>query len=435
MTTIPLNDLSRLIQSYQNELQLAFQRVLFSSYFILGPECRAFESEFASYCGVKACIGVANGTDALELALRALGIDSGDHVATVANAGGYSTTAIRALTAMPCYVEIDPQTMLLSPDALEATAQQMKLKAVIVTHLYGQMADMPRLLAIARQQGISVIEDCAQAHGAVLNGKRAGTWGDAAAFSFYPTKNLGALGDGGAVVTNLEEVAVTIRELRQYGWRQKYKSERPGGRNSRLDEMQAAFLRALLPALDQRNERRREIMARYQQRLKDLPLQLPLPDPSHVGHLFVIRHSQRDRLRHELQNLGIGTDIHYPLPDYLQPSASSWLTTPPSLPYTEQCARTVLSLPCFPELSDHEVDAVCQAVSAATSACSSAISVPVARMKRAIGCSVAATADTSTGAGAGWSLVLPSAELQAVAAIEPASKAAERMEYGCARFI
>ncbi len=367
MITIPLNDLSRLIRNCQNELLVAFQRVLSRSYFILGPECQAFEQEFAAYCGATSCIGVANGTDALELALRAVGVDAGDHVATVANAGGYSTTAIRALTAMPCYVEIDPQTMLLSPDALEATAQQVKLKAVIVTHLYGQMADMPRLLTIARQHGIAVIEDCAQAHGAVLNGKRAGSWGDAAAFSFYPTKNLGALGDGGAVVTNLEEVAVTIRELRQYGWRQKYRSERTGGRNSRLDEMQAAFLRALLPSLDQRNERRRYIMARYQQRLKDLSLQLPLPTPSHVGHLFVIRHSQRDRLRQELQNLGIGTDIHYPLPDYLQPSASSWLTTLPSLPYTEQCARTVLSLPCFPELSDHEVDAVCQAVSAATS--------------------------------------------------------------------
>lgn len=367
MTTIPLNDLSRLIRNFQNELLLAFQRVLSRSYFVLGPECQAFEQEFAAYCEAHSCIGVANGTDALELALRAVGVDAGDHVATVANAGGYSTTAIRALAAMPCYVEIDPKTMLLSPEALEATARQMKLKAVIVTHLYGQMADMPRLLTIARQQGISVIEDCAQAHGAVLNGKRAGTWGDAAAFSFYPTKNLGALGDGGAVVTNREEAAVTIRELRQYGWRQKYKSERTGGRNSRLDEVQAAFLRTLLPSLDQRNERRREIMARYQQRLKDVPLQLPLPDLSHVGHLFVIRHSQRDRLRQELQNLGIGTDIHYPIPDYLQPSATSWLPVVPSLPYTEQCARTVLSLPCFPELSDHEVDAVCQAVLTAMS--------------------------------------------------------------------
>lgn len=367
MSAIPFNDLSRLTKLHQSAFLEAFQRVLGRSYYVLGPEVKAFEEEFAAYCGASSCVSLANGTDAIEIGLRALGVGAGDLVATVSNAGGYSTTAIRSLGAFPQYVEIEPDTMLMSAESLEAVAKRGNLKAVVVTHLYGLLADMPLLLAVARKHGVAVLEDVAQAHGAVRADKRAGTWGDAAAFSFYPTKNLGALGDGGAVVTSRQDVEQTIRELRQYGWRTKYHADRSGGRNSRLDEIQAALLRVQLPTLDSRNDRRRAILKRYQEGLRLLPLVLPVVDESHVGHLYVIRHHARTRLKQLLQDRGIGTDVHYPIPDQRQVAASSWLPAPLSLPVTEQAAAQVLSLPCFPELTDAEVDQVIQGVQSACS--------------------------------------------------------------------
>lgn len=365
MSAIPFNDLSRLTKQFQPAFLEAFQRVLGRSYYILGPEAKAFEEEFAAYCGAGSCISLANGTDAIELGLRALGVGAGDHVATVANAGGYSTTAIRALGAIPVYLNIYPDTLLMSVENLIDTAKQMSLKAVVITHLYGLMADIPKLLAVARDHRIAVLEDCAQAHGASREGKRAGAWGDAAAFSFYPTKNLGALGDGGAVVTSNPEVERAVRELRQYGWSSKYHSDRNGGRNSRLDELQAAFLRVLLPTLDQRNERRRAIMQRYQEGLQSLPLKLPVVDESHVGHLYVVRHVHRNRLKQALLDRGIGTDVHYPIPDHQQVAASAWLNPKPLLQVTVQSAAQVLSLPCFPELSDAEVEQVIEGMQSA----------------------------------------------------------------------
>lgn len=365
MNAIPFNDLSRLTKAFQPAFLEACQRVLGRSYYILGPESKGFEEEFAQYCCVNHCVTLANGTDAIELALRAVGVTPEDKVATVANAGGYSTTAIRAIGAVPVYIEIDEASMLMSAGSLEHAIRQQTIKAIVVTHLYGLLADMPALLKIAKDNGIAVVEDCAQSHGANRQGKRAGSWGDIAAFSFYPTKNLGALGDGGAIVTNHAPLAEAVRELRQYGWKTKYRCERNGGRNSRLDEIQAAFLRIQLPTLESRTLRRQAILQRYQQGLASTTLKLPLVDASHVGHLYVVRHSQRDQIRSALQQHGIGTDIHYPLPDHLQPAAAAWLSSIPSLPVTESTATQLVSLPCFPELTDAEVDTVIAAVQSA----------------------------------------------------------------------
>lgn len=352
---VALNDLLRQTTSLRAELAASINRVLASGWYILGRECAAFEDEFATYCGAPHCVTVANGTDALELALRALGIGAGDAVATVANAGGYSTAAIRATGAEPLYIDIDPATMNMSPLDLLARLTP-KIRAVIVTHLYGRLADLPALLAITSHGDLPLIEDCAQAHGASLGGRKAGSWGTLACFSFYPTKNLGALGDGGAVIASNAHLAAKVRSLRQYGWRSKYHSV-DCGRNSRLDEMQAAILRAKLPHLDAWNERRREIAEAYN-------AALGIHDPvgeDYVAHLYVMRTPARDQVRAALTQRGIATDIHYPVPDHLQASAPR---TGLCLPATEQAAREVLTLPCYPELAPAEVNAVTSALAA-----------------------------------------------------------------------
>ncbi len=356
---IPLNDLKRQTESLAVELRAAAERVLARGWFVLGPEVEAFELEFAAYCGVAQCVALANGTDALELALRALGVGPGDQVATVANAGGYSTTAIRAIGALPLYVEIDWLTMNMDSRAL-AAALTPKVKAVIVTHLYGQMAHVESMLAAAGRLGIPVVEDCAQAHGAELHGKRAGSWGVIGCYSFYPTKNLGALGDGGAVVTNDASLARTMRQLRQYGWSGKYVSTLAGGRNSRLDELQAAFLRAKLPHLDGWNVRRRAVALAYDTRLADRNLRLAAPglDLGNVAHLYVVRSPQRLALQAALKAAGIGTDIHYPMPDHLQESGRDLGYRPGQFPLTEAACQQVLTLPCFPELRPDEIERV-----------------------------------------------------------------------------
>jgi aminotransferase EvaB len=363
---IPINDLKRHSDSISDELECAIERVISRGWYILGPEVEAFESEFAATCGVGHCVGVANGTDALELALRALDIGPGDQIATVANAGMYSTTAIKIVGAEPAYVDINPVSMTMDAAAL-AAALTSRVRAVIVTHLYGQMADMPKLLEAADQIGASVVEDCAQAHGAVLDGRPAGSWGDIGCFSFYPTKNLGALGDGGAIVTADETLAKQVRLLRQYGWTSKYRPSLPGGRNSRLDELQAAILRAKLPYLEEWNERRREIARIYTDAFQPLDLVAPTNfGRDYVAHLYVVRTSHRDRLKTELAEREIRTDTHYPIPDYQQPSIRGSGSALWSLPTTEQCCREVLTLPCFPEMTDAEiervVDAVCDAL-------------------------------------------------------------------------
>ena len=327
-------------------------------YYILGPEGEAFEHEFAAYCQTAHCVALANGTDALELALRALGVGPGDGVATVANAGGYSSTAIRAIGATPLYVEVSADTLNIDPKAL-AAALTPRVKAIIVTHLYGLMAEMPELLRLAARLGVPVVEDCAQAHGAELEGKRAGSLGAIGCYSFYPTKNLGALGDGGAVVTHDESLARTVRQLRQYGWNSKYVSTLAGGRNSRMDEMQAAFLRTKLLHLDDWNARRRAAAAAYTAGLAGLDLRLPpSPGAAYVAHLYVIRSQRRAALQAAFKAAGIGSDIHYPVPDHLQESGRDLGYKPGALPITEAACQQVLTLPCFPELRPDEIERV-----------------------------------------------------------------------------
>jgi len=360
---VALNDLLRQTKALQGELAGSVNRVLASGWYILGRECAAFEVEFAAYCGVAHCVSVANGTDALELALRSLGIGPGDSVATVANAGGYSSTAIRAAGAEPLYIDIDPSSMNMSAADLSARLTPA-VRAVIATHLYGRMADLPVLLAVTDRAAVPLVEDCAQAHGAAIGGKKAGSWGALACFSFYPTKNLGALGDGGAVTTNDERLAQRVKSLRQYGWSGKYQCSEYG-RNSRMDEMQAAILRAKLPHLDGWNARRREIASAYSAALAGQAVECPRDfGESSVAHLYVIRSRARGRVRAALQARGIATDIHYPVPDHLQKAARGTSAAAAQLPVTEQAAREILTLPCYAELEDGEISAITSALHA-----------------------------------------------------------------------
>ena len=362
MTIIPVNALDRHILPLKDSLAQASAAVIESGYFVLGPNVKAFEREFAAYCGVSECVGVANGTEALELGLRSIGITGGKRVAVVANAAMYGTTAVLACDAEPVFVDIDPVTHTLDPKSLEATLASGAIDAVIVTHLYGRLADMEAILALADRHGFAVFEDCAQAHGARdASGRRAGSFGRAASFSFYPTKNLGAVGDGGAVVTNDPHVADTLRKLRQYGWTAKYRNELPGGRNSRLDELQAAFLRTMLPLLDGWNERRREIANRYSREIRNDRISTPLESgEEYVAHLYVVQASDRDGLQRHLADAGVGSDIHYPIGDHHQSLFNARFAST-SLPLTEAACKDVLTLPCFPELTDDEVTRVIQA--------------------------------------------------------------------------
>jgi dTDP-4-amino-4,6-dideoxygalactose transaminase len=339
--------------AHKAEIDAALARVLDGGRYILGPEVEAFEQEFAAYLGAGHAMGVASGTDAVEIALRACGIGPGDRVATVSHTAVATVAAIERAGAVPVLVDIDPATFTIDCNSLADAARRDwggPLKAVVIVHLYGHPADMPAVLDIASQYGIAVIEDCAQAHGASLDGRKAGTWGDAAAFSFYPTKNLGALGDGGAVVTDNSEVAARVRSLREYGWRDRYVSDEPGV-NSRLDELQAAILRVKLRYLDRENARRRELAANYHLALAHADLTLPCTRTGacHVFHQYVVRSAGRDRLRAELQEQGVGTAIHYPVPVHLQPAYRNKVQHV-GLQHTEAVAREILSLPIYPEL-------------------------------------------------------------------------------------
>jgi aminotransferase EvaB len=360
LLAIALNDLARHNAPLRAELDAAIARVQDRGWYILGPEVEAFESEFAAYCGARECVAVGNGTDALELALRSLAIGPGDEVATAANAGMYATTAIRAAGATPAYVEIDASTLLMDPAALRVGLTP-RTRAMIVTHLYGRVADVDALAGVARESGIALIEDCAQAHGAQGGGGKAGTAGVLGCFSFYPTKNLGALGDAGAVVTSDPELAAKLRALRTYGWGAKYHCTMAGGMNSRMDELQAAVLRVKLPHLDAWNRRRRAIAARYADAIAHPAITLPpaAAAGTDVVHLYVVRVRHRESMRAHLAAAGVATDVHYPVPDHLQPGAG---TTPAQgLARTERACAEVLSLPCYPELSDAEIAEVAAA--------------------------------------------------------------------------
>lgn len=356
-----INDLLRHNQKIMSELSETITSVLESGWYVLGNQVKDFEREFALYCQTEHCVSVANGTDALELALRALDVGRGDKVITVANAGAYSTTAILAAGAMPVYVDIDADTLLLSLEHLRILIN-CGARAIVVTHLYGQAATMAEVLDLAAEYGIPVIEDCAQAHGAMLNGRRVGSFGALGCFSFYPTKNLGALGDGGAITTNDPVLAKRVQMLRQYGWQGKYEIALAGGRNSRLDELQAAILRVKLPYLDNWNQRRIEISQVYVEGIRHPLVTLPrIAAGSFVGHLFVVRSPRRDGLREHLKQNQIMSDVHYPIPDYRHPALA---TSFPglNLPATERACGEILTLPCFPEMDDAEVHRVIDVV-------------------------------------------------------------------------
>jgi len=361
--TIRFLDLQAPYKELQPQLDAAYRRVIESGYYILGEEVEAFEEEFAAYCGAKHCIGVGNGLEALHLILRGYGIGAGDEVIVPANTYIATWLAVSYTGATPVPVEPDPRTYNLDP-SLTAQAITPQTKAIIPVHLYGQPADMDPIWAIARRYTLKVIEDAAQAHGACYKGQRVGSLGDAAGFSFYPAKNLGALGDAGAVVTNDDTLADTVRVLRNYGSRVKYYNEVQGF-NSRLDPLQAAFLRVKLRHLEAWNERRRVVARHYLEGLVHIPeLILPfVPEWARpVWHVLVVRHPRRDALQRYLHQVGIDTLIHYPIPPHLSEAYrhSGWKSG--AFPLTEHIAATVLSLPIGPHLGLDELARVIKAI-------------------------------------------------------------------------
>ena len=357
-----INDLKLHSEKLRVQTDAAIARVLDRGWFVLGPEVSAFETQFAQYIGVAKTVSLANGTDALELALRAVGIGKGDVVATVANAGMYTTTALIAIDAQPFFMDVERTSRTTTLHECER-ALDAGVKAIVVTHLYGRA--VPEINAIATlcaRRNIPLIEDCAQAHGAKIDGKMVGSFGDIACFSFYPTKNLGALGDGGAVVTNNMQLAETVARLRQYGWSSKYQVTLASSRNSRLDEMQAAILCEFLPLLDGWNNRRREIAMLYAELIQNPAVQLPVFNgEDYVGHLYVIETENPDGLRAHLKANQIASEVHYPIPDHKQPILCEQFANT-KLPVTEKLATTILTLPCYPELTDAQVRNVAEAV-------------------------------------------------------------------------
>jgi dTDP-3-amino-2,3,6-trideoxy-4-keto-D-glucose/dTDP-3-amino-3,4,6-trideoxy-alpha-D-glucose/dTDP-2,6-dideoxy-D-kanosamine transaminase len=356
---VPLNQTAREYRALQPELESAVLGVLRGGHYVHGGEHAAFERELADYLGSGSVVGVGNGTDALEIALRAVGATVGREVVTVGNAGGYAAAAARAIGAEVVVADVEPDTLLMDPDSAAAACTERTV-AVVVTHLYGRAADVAALRAVLPTH-VAIVEDCAQAIGAGTAEGRCGTLGDIGTFSFYPTKNLGALGDGGAVNCRSPELADTVRSLRQYGWSERYVVGRSGGRNSRLDELQAAALRVKLPHVDAWNSRRRQIVGAYADAAADTSLALPRPAAGDVGHLAVGRHPRRDEFARQLGELGVATAVHYPVADHLQPALGA-RPGPAGAAEAERSCAEVISLPCFAYLTDAEVDQVCDAI-------------------------------------------------------------------------
>ena len=344
-------------------IDAAIARVLASGQYIMGREVEAFEAAFAAWLGIGHAVGTGSGTDALELALRACGIGPGDLVFTVSHTAVATAAAVERAGAVPVLVDIEPGGFTLDPASLDAALRDPppgRPAAILPVHLYGEPADLAPILELARRHDLRLIEDCAQSHGAAYRGRPTGSIGDIACFSFYPTKNLGALGDAGMTVTDDPALSVALRELREYGWRERYVSARPGI-NTRLAPLQAAILGAGLPHLDDDNARRQRIAARYDQGLATLPLALPRrrADCTHVFHQYVIRSAERDRLREHLRAAQIGTGIHYPVPVHLQPAYLGRLGEfPAGLPQTTLAMREILSLPIYPQLAADASDRV-----------------------------------------------------------------------------
>ncbi|OGU55114.1 MAG: erythromycin biosynthesis sensory transduction protein eryC1 [Ignavibacteria bacterium RIFOXYB2_FULL_35_12] len=361
-TLIPVSNPKPRFMQKKQEFLNALDSVIERGMYILGDEVSSFEREFAEYLGVKHCVGVANGTDAIAVALKGLGVKPGDEVITVSHSAVATVAAIEMTGAIPVFADIEPDTRCIDPNKIEKLISP-KTKVIIPVHIYGQPAKIKEIISVAHSRNIKVLEDCAQAHGAKVGDKKVGSFGDAAAFSFYPTKNLGAIGDGGAIVTNSSEVFENVLALRQYGWRHRYISDFPGV-NSRLDEIQAAFLRIKLRELDKDNARRNEIAKKYSSAIKNLIRQqwlkapVSIPDTIHVYHLYVIESKNRDELAKFLNSKGIGTALHYPLPIHLQPAYKGRFRGGDALHQTELLYKNILSIPMYPELSELDVERV-----------------------------------------------------------------------------
>ncbi|WP_444994320.1 DegT/DnrJ/EryC1/StrS family aminotransferase [Aliikangiella sp. IMCC44359] len=361
---IPFLDLKKINLQYESEIKEVFNRVLQNGWFILGKEVKSFELNFAEYCGVRHCIGVANGLDALTLVLKAwkeIGkLSDGDEVIVQANTYIASILAITENNLVPVFVEPDPVTYNLSPSNIKRAITN-KTKVILPVHLYGLISPMDEILAIAKEHNLLILEDCAQSHGAIIKNKRCGAWGDASGFSFYPGKNLGALGDGGAVTTNDEALADTIRALGNYGSHKKYYNDYLGV-NSRLDEVQAAILNVKLKYLDKEIDKRRYVANKYLREIDNPFIQLPeiFDESSHVWHLFVIQTKNRDLLQKYLNERGIQTLVHYPIPPHKQKAYCQFNEL--SLPITEKIHDKVLSIPMSPVMTDEEIENVIDAL-------------------------------------------------------------------------
>lgn len=344
------------------EIKMAFDRVFNNSWYIEGKEDEAFEKAFAEYCGAEYCVGCGNGLDALMLSLKALGVGAGDEVIVPSNTYIATALAVTYVGATPVFVEPEINTFLIDPSLIEAKINE-KTKAIMPVHLYGQACDMDAIMSIAKKHGLYVVEDCAQAHGAMYKGKRVGSFGDAAGFSFYPGKNLGALGDAGAAVTNNKELADKIRALGNYGSDYKYHHIYKGN-NSRLDEMQAAFLSAKLPHLDKMNEERRRIADMYTSGINNPKVVTPIvkDDCVPVWHIYGIRCKERDALEKYLNKKGIGTNKHYPIPMHMQDCYKDLGIKPGKLPIAEEISATELSLPMYYGITDEQVRYVIDAI-------------------------------------------------------------------------
>ena len=365
---VPYLDLKAQYQSIKPEIDAAIARVLDSCQFVLGSEVAGFEQEFATYCGAAECIGLNSGTSALHLALLAAGVGAGDEVITVPFTFVASVAAIIYAGARPVLVDIDPRSFTMDPAAIEA-AITPRTKAILPVHLYGQPADMDPIMEVARRHGLVVIEDAAQAHGAKYKGRPVGSIGDMACFSFYPGKNLGAYGEGGAVTTSNAEYARTVRMLRDWGQDRKYHHVLRGY-NYRMEGLQGAILRVKLRHLEPWTEARRTIAAKYNELLADSELVRPseMPWARHVYHAYTLRSDDRDALQAALQEKGIQTGIHYPMPVHLQPAYAELVQMPQSLPESEKAAAEVLSLPVFPELTDEQIQRVTTALTSLATA-------------------------------------------------------------------
>ena len=359
---IPLADPSRFFEANHAELKSILDRMISSKQFVLGEMVLNFESVFAEYVGSKHCVGVANGTDALEIALRALD-SQGKDVLLVANAGGYGSIACRAIGANPLFVDVEPETLLISlPQIIDKIT--VNTGAIVVTHLYGLAADVRKIdLAVKEKLGhiVPIVEDCAQAHGAMVENTKVGALGTIGCFSFYPTKNLGALGDGGCITTNDSEINSRLRQLRQYGWAQKYDQSIEGGRNSRLDELQAGFLTLLMSDLDERNAMRRSIVKRYCESGASAVHGGFCESENYVAHLAICLVENRTELMRKFANSDVSTGIHYPYLDTEFVANRSFADV--TLPNSIAAKSKILTLPCFPELSVCEVDQVCRVIS------------------------------------------------------------------------